>query len=90
MLVPVTPSEHEVFDYELPEGAEAVLPADTKLHTAFGSVEVSYQRDGRKLRVETYTELAPLTVGTADYAAFRAFCQAADEALQREVRIVLP
>lgn len=89
VLVPVTPSEREVFDYELPEGAEAVIPADTKLHTAFGRVEVKYQRDGRKLRVETYTELVPLTVETADYGAFRAFCKAADEALQREVRIVL-
>jgi hypothetical protein len=90
VLVPVTPSEREVFDYELPEGAEAAVPADTKLHTNFGSVEVSYARDGRKLRVETYTELVPLTVETRDYAAFRAFCKAADEALQREVRIKLP
>ena len=90
VLVPVTPSEREVFDYELPEGAEAVVPADTKLLTNFGSVEVRYARDGRKLRVETYTELVPLTVETKDYAAFRAFCKAADEALQREVRIVLP
>jgi transglutaminase-like putative cysteine protease len=90
VLVPVTPSEREVFDYELPEGAEAVVPADTKLLTNFGSVEVRYVRDGRKLRVETYTELVPLTVEIKDYAAFRAFCKAADEALQREVRIVLP
>jgi cellulose synthase operon protein C len=90
VLVPVTPSQHEVFDYELPEGAAAALPADTTLHTAFGSVEVSYKRLGQKLRVETYTELVPLTVGTEDYAAFRAFCRSADEALQREVRIELP
>jgi transglutaminase-like putative cysteine protease len=90
VLVPVIPSEHEVFDYDLPEGAEAKLPPDTKLHTAFGSVEVSYVRSGSKLRVETYTELLPLTVATPDYGAFRAFCRAADEALQREVRIVLP
>jgi hypothetical protein len=90
VLVPVIPSEHETFDYELPEGAQAALPANTKLHTAFGSVEVSYKRTGRKLRVETYTELLPLTVGTGDYAAFRAFCRSADEALQREVRIELP
>ncbi len=33
LLVPVTPSEHEVFDYELPDSAEAVLPADTNLQT---------------------------------------------------------
>ncbi len=90
VLVPVTPSEHEVFDYELPEGAMAVLPPNTRLHTNFGSVEVSYERNGRKLRVETYTELVPLTVKTPDYAGFRAFCKSADEALQREVRITLP
>ncbi len=90
LLVPPAPSEHEVFDYELPEDAGAVLPADTSLQTAFGRVEVSYQRQGRKLRVETYTELVPLTVDPADYPAFRAFCQAADEALQREIRIALP
>jgi transglutaminase-like putative cysteine protease len=90
VLVPVTPSQREVFEYELPEGSEALLPADIKLSTAFGKVEVSYQRQGRNLRVETYTELLPLTVATADYAAFRSFCRAADEALQREVRIVLP
>jgi transglutaminase-like putative cysteine protease len=89
-LVPVTPSELEVFDYDLPEGAEAVLPANIKLQTPFGRVEVSYQRTGRKLRVETYTELAPLTVSAKDYPAFRAFCTAADAALQREVRIALP
>jgi hypothetical protein len=90
VLVPVTPSEHEVFDYDLPEGAKAVLPPDLKLRTPFGNVTVSYLRTGNKLRVETYTELVPLTVATADYADFRAFCRAADEALQREVRIVLP
>ncbi len=90
VLVPVIPSEHEVFDYDLPEGAEAALPAGTKLQTAFGRVEVSYQRAGQKLRIETYTELVPQTVGVKDYAGFRAFCRAADEALQREVRIALP
>jgi transglutaminase-like putative cysteine protease len=90
LLVPATPSEHEVFEYVLPEDAGAVLPADTNLQTAFGRVEVNYHRHGRKLRVETYTELAPLTVDAGDYAAFRAFCQAADQALQREVRIALP
>ncbi len=90
VLVPVTPSEHEVFDYDLPDGASAELPPDTKLQTPFGSVQVKYVRTANKLHVETYTELAPLTVGTQDYAAFRAFCRAADEALQREVRIVLP
>jgi transglutaminase-like putative cysteine protease len=90
VLVPVTPSEHEVFDYDLPEGAQAALPPDTKLHTPFGSVEVSYRRNGSKLRVETYTELAPRTVEVPEYVAFRAFCRAADEALQKEVRIVLP
>jgi transglutaminase-like putative cysteine protease len=90
VLVPAIPSEHEVFEYDLPEGAEVALPPNTKLHTAFGSVDVSYKQDGRKLRVETYTELLPLIVGIEDYAAFRAFCRAADEALQREVRIALP
>ena len=59
-----------MFDYELPEGAEAVVPADTKLHTKFGSVEVSYAREGRKLRVETYTELVPLTVETDGLCGF--------------------
>jgi hypothetical protein len=67
-----------------------MLPADTKIKTAFGSVEVSYRRDGNELHVETYTELLPLTVAAEEYAAFRAFCRSADEALQREVRIVLP
>jgi transglutaminase-like putative cysteine protease len=89
-LVPVTPSEHELFDYELPEGARAILPEDTTLLTPFGRVKVSYRRAGRKLQVETYTELIPQTVSAADYPAFRAFCRAADEALRRQVRIVLP
>jgi hypothetical protein len=90
VLVPVTPSEHEIFDYDLPQGAKATLPADTKIATTFGKVEVSYHRQGDKLHVETYTELVPLTVAPSDYAAFRTFCRAADEALQREVRIALP
>jgi len=90
VLVPVTPSEHEVFDYDLPEGAHASLPGDTHLETPFGKVEVSYRRNGNKLQVETYTQLNPLTVAPSDYAAFRAFCQAADETLRREVRIALP
>jgi transglutaminase-like putative cysteine protease len=90
LLVPVTPSDHEVFDYELPEGAGAVLPADTSLQTAFGRVDVSYRREGQKLRVETYTELVPRTVEASDYGEFRVFCRAADEALQREFRIALP
>jgi hypothetical protein len=90
LLVPATPSEHEISDYELPDGAEAVLPPDTSLQTAFGRVQVTYQRQGNKLRVETYTELAPLTVEVTDYAEFRAFCRSADEAVQREFRITLP
>jgi hypothetical protein len=90
LLLPATPSEHEVFDYELPPGAQARLSADTSLQTPYGRVEVSYRLTAGKLRVETYTELAPLTIQQADYPAFRAFCQAADQALQREVRIVLP
>jgi transglutaminase-like putative cysteine protease len=95
LLLPATPSEREVFDYELPAGAQASLPADTRLQTPFGRVEVSYRlNDGSlspgKLRVETYTELAPLTINPPDYAAFRAFCEAADQALRREVTIVLP
>ncbi|PSH04485.1 MAG: hypothetical protein CXZ00_06580 [Acidobacteria bacterium] len=90
VLVPVIPSEHEVFDYDLPEGAEVALPPDTKLETAFGKIEVTYSRQASKLRVETYRELAPLTVAASDYAAFRAFCNAADKALQREVKVVLP
>jgi len=90
VLVPVSPSEREVFEYELPEGAQVLLPADTKLSTAFGKVEVSYERQGHKLRVETYSELVPLTVSTEEYPEFRAFCRSADEALEREIRIVLP
>jgi transglutaminase-like putative cysteine protease len=89
LLVPVIPSEHEVFDYDLPDNAEAVLPANTSLETPFGRIAVNYHREGSKLRVETYTELAPLTVEDGDYADFRAFCRAADEALQREFRITL-
>jgi hypothetical protein len=90
LLLPATPSEREVFDYELPSGAEARLPADTSLQTPFGRVEVSYRLNAGTLRVETYTELAPLTIDPPDYAAFRAFCQAADQALRREVTILLP
>jgi transglutaminase-like putative cysteine protease len=90
VLVPVIPSEHEMFDYDLPEGANAELPADTRIETAFGKIQITYRREGNKLHVETYTELAALTVVPADYKAFRTFCQDADEALQREVRITLP
>jgi transglutaminase-like putative cysteine protease len=90
LLLPATSSEHEVFDYELPSGAQARLPADTRLQTPFGRVEVNYHLDTGKLRVETYTELAPLTIYPPDYPAFRAFCQAADQALRREVTILLP
>ena len=89
LLVPVTPSERELFEYELPKGAEAHLPADIHLQTQFGSVEVSYRLDGSKLHVETYTELLPQTVESADYPAFRAFCKSADEALRRGVEIAL-
>lgn len=95
LLIPATPSEQEVFNYELPSGAQARLPADTSLQTPFGRVEVSYRLDAGQLgpatlHVETYTELAPLTIPQSDYPAFRAFCQAADQTLSREVTIVLP
>ena len=90
LLVPVTPSEREAFDYELPAGAQARLPADTHLQTPFGSVDVSYRLDGVNLRVGTYAELIPQTVAAADYPAFRAFCKSADQALQRGVVIALP
>jgi transglutaminase-like putative cysteine protease len=90
LLLAATPSEREVFDYQLPPGAQARLPADTSLQTPFGRVEVSYRLASGKLRVETYTELAPLTVERADYPAFRSFCQTADRALQQQVTILLP
>jgi hypothetical protein len=90
LLLPATPSEREIFDYELPPGAGAHLPADTRLQTPFGRVEVSYRLDSGTLHVETYTELAPLTIEPTGYSAFRAFCQAADRALQRQVTVVLP
>jgi hypothetical protein len=90
LLLPATPSEHEVFDYDLPDGAAASLPADTRLQTPFGRVEVTYRLNADKLHVETYTELAPATISPSDYPAFRAFCQAADQALRREVTIRLP
>ncbi len=90
LLLPASPSEHEVFDYELPDGTEASLPDDTRLQSPFGRVEVSYRLNAGKLRVETYTELAPVTISQSDYPAFRAFCQAADQALRREVTILLP
>jgi transglutaminase-like putative cysteine protease len=89
VLVPVTPSEREVFHYELPAGAEVELPADTRITSTFGKIQVTYHSDGKRLDVETYTELSPATVAVADYAAFRTFCHDADEALQREVRIQL-
>ena len=89
LLVPVTPSQREVFEYEMPSGADAHLPADIHLQAQFGSVEVSYRLDGSKLHVETYTELLPQTVDAVDYPAFRAFCKSADEALRRGVEIAL-
>jgi hypothetical protein len=90
LLVPVTPGQQEVFEYELPSGAEAMLPDDVTLRTPFGRVEVTYQVTGSKLRVETDTELAAQTVSAADYPAFRTFCKAVDEALERGVKITLP
>jgi len=90
LLVPATPSEQEQFLYELPPGAQPVLPPNRLLKTRFGHAEVSYWLDGSQLRVETYTELAPITVEPAEYQAFRAFCRAADRALRREIRILLP
>jgi uncharacterized protein DUF3857/transglutaminase superfamily protein/uncharacterized protein DUF3858 len=89
LLVPVTPSVHEVFEYEMPAGAEAQLPPEVHLQTQFGSVQVSYRLDESKLHVETYTELLPQTVESADYTAFRSFCKSADEALRRGVEIAL-
>jgi cellulose synthase operon protein C len=90
LLVPVTPGEREIFEYELPAGATALLPEDTILRTPFGRVEVSYQITGSNLRVETIAELNPQTVSAGDYPAFRTFCKSIDEALQRGVKIVLP
>ena len=89
LLVPVTPSEREVFEYELPSGAGAHLPEDVHLQTQFGNVDVSYRLNGSNLRVETYTELLPQTVESADYSSFRTFCKTADEALRRGVDIAL-
>lgn len=90
LLVPVTPGQHEVFEYELPSGAKAELPEDTTLRTPFGWIEVSYQTNGSNLRVETDMELTPQTVTAADYPAFRTFCKSVDEALSRGVKIALP
>jgi transglutaminase-like putative cysteine protease len=90
LLIPAVPNEQEQFEYQLPAGAEPLLPPNTLLQSPFGHVEVSYWLDGSTLRVETYTELRPVTVEPADYPAFRTFCRAADQALRREVRVLLP
>ena len=48
LLLPATPSEREVFDYELPSGAQVSLPANTSLQSPFGRVEVSYRLRRRR------------------------------------------
>jgi hypothetical protein len=81
----------EELRFTLPAGARVgFLPAPQTLSTPFGSAKLSYELQGRELRVRTQVQFSETRVTAAEYADFRQFCADLERAFRQEVKVTLP
>ncbi|MBI5517571.1 MAG: DUF3857 domain-containing protein [Deltaproteobacteria bacterium] len=90
-LVPGIPSRSEqTRTIQLPAGAQATdLPPATHLESPFGRLDFTVEAQGQTLTVRRVFVRTRDRIPAQEYPAFRAFCQAVDEALQRRVTVRL-
>jgi tetratricopeptide (TPR) repeat protein len=74
--------------YTLEEDLEfSDVPEAVRIEERFGEFRLSYELDGRTLKVAKRIVIAASRVKRADYAAFRAFCNKVDRAERREIGV---
>jgi len=88
LVLPFPWENHFVYRYKLPRGTVAgALPADFSRSSPFGSVKLTYRKDGDTLVCDGTIQIAVSRVKVADYAAFRGFLGALDQAMARKVEL---
>ena len=76
------PTRDETFTVELAPGMTVTSePPPVNLDSRFGSLTVTTTREGNKVIVKSRLALKVDRVKPADYAAFKQFCAAVDQAL---------
>lgn len=74
---------------ELPRGYKlAELPKPVDLKSRFGRFTTELKASGNTVEIEAKLEINTYRIATADYEAFRAFCQQIDAEVGRELRFV--
>jgi hypothetical protein len=80
----------DTFRLELPAGARVVsLPPEANLDTRFGTVRVKAEKQGNKIVVQSRLLLKVTRVKPADYAEWKKFCAAADQAMGHKLVLEL-
>lgn len=80
----------DTFHLELPTGARVVsLPPEANLETRFGTVRVKAEKQGNKIVVQSRLLLKVTRVKPADYAEWKKFCAAADQAMGHKLVLEL-
>jgi len=81
LLLGVPHSQRDHLRLSLPPGMRAgPLPAPARVEEPFGSYSLSFRLDGERVLVERALELSAPRLAVADYAAFRAFVAAVQDA----------
>ena len=75
-------TDEDEWTVHLPAGAKVkAVPAPSKGSSPFGAYEVSVDASGGTLRVKTRVTMSKSRIASADYPAFRAWCEEVDRAL---------
>ncbi len=74
------------FTYSLPPGyALAAVPADARVESEFGSLDLTAKRDGSKLVLDGTMTMAKARIAAKSYPAFRAWLMQVDQAFARKI-----
>jgi cellulose synthase operon protein C len=81
-------TDDDTWTFTLPAGHKIVeLPKNASGKTAFGEYSVTVEQTGRQLKVKTHIAIEKTRIAPQEYAAFRAFCEGADKALNQRVTV---
>ncbi len=83
-------TQRQTVTITLPPGAQVeAAPPETQVQSRFGKYHVHYEKKGQTITVESSLLLEVDRVDPKDYAEFRTFCVAADQALSHRL-VVTP
>jgi transglutaminase-like putative cysteine protease/Tfp pilus assembly protein PilF len=90
LLLPAPWTTEEEIHFALPAGATVQsLPGNTLLETPFGSAALRFEQRGREVVIRTSVQFRKVRISTAEYAAFRDFCDQIERAFRGEVKVGL-